>query len=86
MPLYTYHCPPCATETELGVKYEERDEQRCECCKTPLRRAGVESFAIGKPRHQMQAVLADGRHVKGHFGKTARLDKTKRKKRQATGA
>jgi putative FmdB family regulatory protein len=78
VPLYTYHCNRCQTDIERTVKLEERDNQRCGRCKGGLERSGVECFAVGKPRYQMQAVLADGRHVKGHFGKTAALDKSKR--------
>jgi hypothetical protein len=63
---------------ERSVSLEERDHQRCAFCREKLERSGVEVFAIGKPRYQMQAVLADGRHVKGHFGKAAVLDRGKR--------
>jgi len=81
VPLYTYHCKRCSTAVELAVKFDKRDEQRCAHCRGALERSGVESFAIGKPRFQMKAVLADGRRVKGHFGKAAPLDKAKRAKR-----
>jgi putative FmdB family regulatory protein len=81
VPLYTYHCNHCRTDFERTVKLEERDNQRCHGCNGQLERSGVERFAVGKARYQMQAVLADGRHVKGHFGKTAVLDKTKRARR-----
>jgi hypothetical protein len=27
---------------------------------------------LGKPAYQMQAVLSDGRHIPGHFGKMAK--------------
>lgn len=81
MPLYTYHCDRCPADVERGVRFEERDDQRCARCEGELARSGVEVFAIGKPRYQMQAVLAGGRHVKGHFGKAALLDRAKRAKR-----
>ena len=83
MPLYTYQCSKCPNEEEHIVKFEDRDRAGLSCgrCGAPMDRAGVEPFKTGKPRHQMGAVLGNGAHVKGHFGKEAKLDPLKRKKR-----
>lgn len=75
MPMYTYKCAHCGAEAEHVVKYDERDAERCcdvEDCPGKLVRAGVELTRLGKPAYQMQAVLGDGRHVRGHFGRYAK--------------
>lgn len=81
MPLYTYECPRCEVAVDRVIKYEERDNGQfeCETCGSTLRRRGVSEFCMGKPAYQMQAVLGNGDHIKGHFGKDA-----KRRKRRET--
>lgn len=42
MPTYQYKCLTCATEFDrLNVPVDERDEQRCETCDSPLKRVIV---------------------------------------------
>jgi putative FmdB family regulatory protein len=72
MPMYTYTCERCHKDTECVVSYDQRDAPiRC-ACGGALRRHGVEPFKTGKPPYQMKAVMSDGSHVAGHFGKDAR--------------
>lgn len=82
MILYTYLCknPKCQNEEEHLVNYDERDTVIIECakCGMPLDRAGVESFKAGKPAFQPGVVLNNGAHIKGHFGKEAKLNKRKK--------
>lgn len=81
MPMYTYECPHCGAQAEHIVKYDERDNERCcavEDCPGKLVRAGVERVVLGKPSYQMKAVMSDGTHVSGHFGKSAALRRKSR--------
>ena len=81
MPIYTYKCESCGSEKEHFVFSSERNNP-CDCaCGGTMKRRGLETFSIGAPEYQMQAVLSDGTHVPGHFGKDA---KRKRKKKNAT--
>jgi predicted nucleic acid-binding Zn ribbon protein len=75
MPLYTYKCE-CGYEEEEIVSYEERDTIyiSCEKCGKKLCR-GIDAPKIGSEPYKMKAVMRDGSHVKGHFGKTAKRDK-----------
>ena len=77
-PLYTYSCGSCGDVQEHLVSCRDRDELDCGRCGARLERHGVERFAIGAPAYQMGAILADGTHVPGHYGKDA---KRRRKKR-----
>lgn len=74
MPIYTYVCVKCGAEVEAVVSLKDRDQSLIHsCCGGVLNRlAQIERTALGKPGYQMQAVLADGSHVKGHFGKEAK--------------
>ena len=76
MPLYSYYCENCGHEIEEIVKYEERDTASVICykCNKQMKR-GIDAAKIGSPAYQMQAVMKDGSHVKGHFGKTAKRGK-----------
>ena len=79
MPLYTYKCTneKCKNIEEHLAKYDQRDEPRsCEKCQCAMQRAGAELCTIHGEGYQMKAVLADGSHVAGHFGKAARRKKT----------
>lgn len=79
MPMYTYVCPKCDKTQEHLAKCHER-VQSCECGGW-MERRGLEIFAMGKPAYQMAGILGDGTHVPGHFGKNAKRDKSKRKKK-----
>lgn len=80
MPIYTYKCKRCGADTESLVPYQGRDAPRfCKwikeddgICGGLLQRDGLDLPTIGKPAHQMGAVLENGAHVKGHFGKDAK--------------
>ena len=76
MPLYTYHCEKCGYEEEEIVPYEERDTVlvMCHKCSKAMKR-GIDGAKLGSPAYQMQAVMNDGSHVKGHFNKDAKRDK-----------
>lgn len=72
MPAYDYECPSCGWSGEIMmVPYEERHSQACFGCGETLR-LGVGFAAIGAEPYQMKAVMRDGSHVKGHFGKDAK--------------
>lgn len=75
MPMYSYECSKCAVERELIVSYEERNHpHKCSACGTPMERL-LDAPKLGKPAYQMKAVMGNGEHVKGHFGKTAKRNK-----------
>jgi hypothetical protein len=79
MPIYTYKCQKCGAREEHVVSYDLRDSQfHCSttgCRGYFARDKGLERPTIGKPGYQMQAVLSDGSHVKGHFGKDAKRNR-----------
>jgi hypothetical protein len=76
MPIYEVDCHKCKRAVDVVCKYEEREQQICEYCgKTMQMREGRSAPIVGKSRYQMQAVMPDGKHVKGHFGKAARTKK-----------
>ncbi len=73
MPIYGFKCVGCGEESDHVVKYEDRNKLiRCEGCYCKLVRDGVSAPNIGSPTFQMQAVMGNGSHVKGHFGKAAK--------------
>lgn len=69
MPLYDYLCTKCNTPCERLVKYEERDQQVCDCGYMMLRQLSAASFRMDS--RGMGVKLASGQKVKGHFGKAA---------------
>jgi hypothetical protein len=73
--LYTYICS-CGHEQEEIVDYERRDIEHIECeeCGEAMRR-GIDAPQLGSTPYQMKAVLGDGSHVTGHFGKSAKRKK-----------
>ena len=82
MPLFEYICDKCGNREEHLVKAKEKDDElRCESCdEGAMMRRLLAKIQIGKPVYQVQAVLGSGAHVKGHFGKDAKRDKSGRKK------
>jgi len=64
---------------EQVVKYEQRDNPwiHDDDCNGKLIREGLELPTIGKSGFQTKAVLSDGSHIAGHFGK----ESSRRKKR-----
>jgi len=38
MPIYSYRCPECKYDLERIAKMDERDEQTCRNCESPLQR------------------------------------------------
>ena len=84
MPMYTFDCADCSEELEVVTPYDDRDQARMHHetdedsdCGGALTRRGVEPFKLGAEPYQMKAILNDGTHVKGHFGKTAKPKKRK---------
>ena len=77
MPIYTYQCSSCGTQTDHLTSYLARDAEwfGCEKCGLRTERVKVQGWTMGKPAYQMQAVLGSGAHVKGHFGKDAARSK-----------
>jgi putative FmdB family regulatory protein len=72
MPYYTYHCVDCEHVCEDLRKWQDRDAPMiCSQCQSAMRRQAGEVVSLGKESYQMKAVMADGSHVKGHFGKEA---------------
>jgi putative FmdB family regulatory protein len=74
MPIYTYVCAKCSAEVEVMANLKDRDAAIVhEGCGGDLKRlVQIERTVMGRPGYQMQAVLANGSHVKGHFGKEAK--------------
>ncbi len=77
MPIYSFTCRTCKNASEQVVRYDERDKQICDIpdCNGSLERAGVELVTLGKSAYQMQAVMGNGEHVRGHFAKSAKMGK-----------
>jgi putative FmdB family regulatory protein len=74
MPIYTFQCQKCEKLEEHLVKFDERDDPReHEGCGGEMVRGAVELFRNGPPAFQTQAVLANGDHIRGHFGKEAAI-------------
>jgi len=74
MPIYTYRCNRCGVVEDHVESYAERDQARVHeptCSGSFLREDGLERPTVGKAAYQMQAVLGNGLHVKGHFGKSS---------------
>ncbi len=72
MPIYMYECSRCLAVVERVIAYDKRDEpQNCKLCDEAMERLLVTPWTNGKPAYQMQAVLGDGQHIRGHFGKDA---------------
>lgn len=72
MPIYSFRCRQCGRMVEQVLKYADRDKPSAhEDCGGALEREGVELFRSGKEGYQVKAVMADGSHVAGHFGKEA---------------
>ena len=73
MPLYTFYCPKCLVEDELLLSLREYENfsEKCEDCGEPLKRR-MDAANFDCNPYQMKAVMSDGRHVAGHFGKSAK--------------
>ncbi len=73
MPIFEYTCTKCGSDQEHLVSYADRDKLKCAgACGGKLERHEVHQVIEGKPSFQGGAVLADGRRIKGHFGRDAR--------------
>lgn len=72
MPLYTYVCE-CGNEEEHLVLMDSRDSIELDCsrCGKRLKRIVDGAPALHGEKYQMKAVMSDGSHVAGHFGKEA---------------
>lgn len=83
MPNYDYECPNCKWKGELiNVAISERGDQGCPECDEPLQSPVMKQApAQHGPGYQMQAVVGEGQHIKGHFGKEAKRDKSGRRKK-----
>lgn len=75
MPIYTYRCRRCGVTEEHVTSYADRDtllsHEGGDCDGLLERDGGLELPTFGKPAFQTQAVLGNGAHLKGHFGKEA---------------
>ena len=84
MPIYSYRCRQCGLIEDHVVSYVDRDKfmqhdgpyecsrnYRDKCGGSLERVEGLELPTLGKPSFQTQAVLANGDHIAGHFGKEA---------------
>ena len=75
MPIYSFQCECGVTEEHL-LKYDERDSEfTCPSCGEPMQRSPVEKFRLGKEAYQCKAILNNGDHIAGHFGKEAKWKK-----------
>jgi hypothetical protein len=85
VPIYSYRCRQCGLIEEHVVKYADRDKFMQHegpngdegpgyksVCGGTLERQGVELFRAAKENYQCQAILANGAHIPGHFGKEAK--------------
>jgi putative FmdB family regulatory protein len=74
VPVYTFDCESCGSTSDEIVSYRLRDIEpvACRSCGVGMRRRGISGFRLGKARYQMAAVLPNGDHIPGHFGKDAR--------------
>lgn len=73
MPVYDFECKKCGWVGELmNVRYEKRDTQPCPKCWETLGGPIPAFRSVGKSAYQMGAVLENGAHLKGHFGKDAK--------------
>lgn len=74
MPLYSYDCDRCDSRGEQIVPFAGRNEPPDKCCPCggTWVYGGLQLCAVGKREYQMAAILGDGRHVPGHFGKSAK--------------
>lgn len=70
--MYTFKCK-CGCEEENLVTIGQRDSVQFFCpeCGEVMKR-GVDAPTLGKPAHQMHAIMSDGQKVAGHFGKLAK--------------
>ena len=78
MPIFSYRCESCGEDVERITAFAARDEPMqhgTAFCGGTLKRHGVELFSTGKPSFQTMAITANGQHVAGHFGKSARSSK-----------
>ena len=73
-PLYSYKCQKCGKTVERVVKYEHRDNPwtHDDECGGKLSRGGLELCHFGKETYQCKAILGNGAHIPGHFGKEAK--------------
>ena len=66
-------CSSCGKEEEHLVSLEARNTEQIKCSECgELMVRGVDAPVIGKSAYQMKAVMSDGSHVSGHFGKAAK--------------
>ena len=73
MPIYTFKCPDCDFKEESIVTVNERDVVKIscpQCCTFMVRMIDIPT--LGKPAHQMGAIMGNGVVVSGEFGKSAR--------------
>jgi len=76
MPLYDFRCRDCGFISEHLVAMEQRDTATVlcgHCLGGNMSWVIAQAPVLGKERYQMKAVLNDGQHVAGHFGKSAPL-------------
>lgn len=74
MPMYIFLCVACSNEEEHLADIKDRDKVKLECskCGSRLKRVPAAANFDVNPYH-MKAVLNNGQHVAGHFGKSAPL-------------
>jgi len=80
MPIFTYECKKCGMAVERIVNRSDRDTPSPhDDCGGMLAWAGLDCPTVGKPGYQMKAILGNGAHIDGHFGKEAARRRKKRK-------
>jgi len=70
--MYTFECQTCGEQEVILRAIKNRDnDKHCLICGQLMERL-MDVPTLGKPAYQMGAVMADGRTVSGHFGKSAK--------------
>ena len=73
-PIYTFNCE-CGNVLEEICKYEDIPaKKKCACGKF-AKKQGIELVTIAKEGYQMKAIMDNGEHIAGHFGKEAKRSK-----------
>jgi len=86
MPLYSYRCRQCGELLEQVVSYRDRDKfiqhdgpngdagpgYKSVCGGELIRKEGLEMPTIARETYQCKAILGNGAHIPGHFGKEAK--------------
>jgi len=86
VPIFQYRCRQCGLHLEQIVKYADRDKpmqhdgpngdeglgHKSVCGGSLELIEGLELPTLAKENYQCKAILANGAHIPGHFGKEAK--------------